>query len=78
MICGEPYVALMLWLDAETGKYVARVWNQTVSAGSATKLDQGGNSGHFLGPFSNCLLEFHQVHTHACSKLTFGAQKMST
>ena len=67
VISGEPYVALMLWLDAEAGKYVARVWNQTVSAGSATKLDQFVEAcqSHFMSgrpcigfPRHDCKLEF--------------------
>ena len=28
IIAGEPYVALMLWLDVDTGKFITRVWNQ--------------------------------------------------
>ena len=37
VICKEPYTALVMWLDTESGRYMARVWNQTVSTGSAEK-----------------------------------------
>ena len=40
IIAGEPYVALMLWLDVQTGKFITRVWNQSVSTGDAATLDQ--------------------------------------
>ena len=39
VIAGEPYVALMLWLNLDTGQFIARVWNQTVSTGSAAGLE---------------------------------------
>ena len=34
-LSGEPYIALMLLLDLKSGKYLSRVWNQTVEKGSA-------------------------------------------
>ena len=27
-ICSEPYLALQLWLNMRSGKFIARVWNQ--------------------------------------------------
>ena len=38
-LSGEPYIALMLLLDLKSGKYISRVWNQTVATGSVS----GGN-----------------------------------
>ena len=35
----EPYIALMLLLDLKSGKYISRVWNQTMATGSAA--DEG-------------------------------------
>ena len=40
IIAGEPYVALMLWLDVQTGKFITRVWNQSISTGDASSIDQ--------------------------------------
>ena len=40
VIAGEPYVALTLWLDVQTGRFITRVWNQSVSNGDAATLDQ--------------------------------------
>ena len=40
IIGGEPYVALVLWLNLETGKFMARIWNQTVTAGDAVSLEK--------------------------------------
>ena len=37
---GEPYIALMLLLDLRSGKYISRVWNQTVSTGYALGEDK--------------------------------------
>ena len=36
-ISGEPYVALMLLYNIKSGKYMARIWNQTVAVGWALK-----------------------------------------
>ena len=36
----EPYLAIMLLLNVTTGKYIARIWNQTVSTGIVTTQDQ--------------------------------------
>ena len=33
-LAGEPYIALMLLLDLRSGKYISRIWNQTVETGS--------------------------------------------
>ena len=27
-ICSEPYLALQLWLNMKSGKFISRVWNQ--------------------------------------------------
>ena len=40
LIGGEPYVALVLWLNLETGKFMARIWNQTVMTGDAFSLEK--------------------------------------
>ena len=40
MLSGEPYFALMLVFHLESGKFVARVWNQTVTRGKAVTLQQ--------------------------------------
>ena len=40
VISDEPYLALMLLLDTMTGKYIARIWNQTVSTGIISSVDQ--------------------------------------
>lgn len=39
-ISGEPYLALMLLMDMESGNFVARIWNQTVTRGSAVLLEE--------------------------------------
>ena len=36
-ISGEPYLALMLLYNIKSGKFMARIWNQTVATGWATK-----------------------------------------
>ena len=33
-LSGEPYIGLMMLLDLKSGKFVSRVWNQTVATGS--------------------------------------------
>ena len=40
VISEEPYLALMLLLNTRTGKYIARIWNQTVSTGILSSADQ--------------------------------------
>lgn len=40
MISGEPYLALMLLMDMETGNFLTRIWNQTVTRGSAVLLEE--------------------------------------
>ena len=37
---GEPYLALMLLYNTRDGKFMARIWNQTVFTGSAPNLEQ--------------------------------------
>ena len=36
----EPYSALLLLFNLHSGHFMSRVWNQTVSRGKATALDQ--------------------------------------
>ena len=40
VISEEPYLALMLLLNMVTGKYIARVWNQTVATGILSSVDE--------------------------------------
>ena len=35
---GEPYLALMLFLDTATGRFFARVWNKTTVAGRMLRM----------------------------------------
>ena len=46
MLSGEPYVALMLWLNVETGKFVTRIWNQTAARGEAMTIEQFAEACH--------------------------------
>ena len=39
-ISGEPYIAFMLLLDLKTGKYVSRLWNQTIATGTALRKEE--------------------------------------
>ena len=39
-ICGEPYLAMQLWLDLKTGKYISRLWNQTIASGKVVSVAQ--------------------------------------
>ena len=39
-LADEPYVALMFLFDVRRGLYTARVWNQTVSRGSVSNVEQ--------------------------------------
>ena len=50
MIAGEPYLALALWFDLNTGHFVTRIWNQSVSRGSAVKVEQLAEAceSHFM------------------------------
>ena len=34
LISGEPYTALSLLLHVESGKYMSRIWNQTIETGN--------------------------------------------
>ena len=38
-ISREPYIALMLLLNLNSGQYFARLWNETVASGIATETD---------------------------------------
>ena len=39
-ILGEPYLALQLWFDIKSGKFIGRVWSQTVSNGKVETIAQ--------------------------------------
>ena len=47
-VSGEPYVALMLILDLKTGKYMLRLWNQTIASGSALRKEELLEASRFL------------------------------
>ena len=40
VVSEEPYLALMLLLNTRTGKYIARIWNQTISTGILSSVEQ--------------------------------------
>ena len=40
VIAGEPYLALMLLLDLDSGKFLTRIWNQTITRGCALSLEE--------------------------------------
>ena len=39
-ILGEPYLALQLWLNMRSGKFMGRVWSQTISNGKVETIAQ--------------------------------------
>ena len=39
-ICGEPYLALLLFYSLKCGKFIARIWNETVEVGWAYKKNE--------------------------------------
>ena len=39
-ISGEPYLALMFLFSVGSGRYYARIWNQTVARGTAENTEQ--------------------------------------
>ena len=39
-ICDEPYVAIMLIYNLESGKFMSRIWNQTVEVGWAYESNE--------------------------------------
>ena len=39
-ICGEPYLALQLWLNVRSGKVISRVWGQTVACSNIVNVSQ--------------------------------------
>ena len=41
-ICGEPYLAMQIWLNLRSGKFISRLWNQTIAKGTAVSI------AHFL------------------------------
>ena len=40
ILSGQPYIALMLLFEVKTGKYFARIWNQTVMSGEAATEEE--------------------------------------
>ena len=40
VIAGEPYLALMLLLEPDSGKFLTRIWNQTITRGRAHSLEE--------------------------------------
>ena len=38
IISGEPHIALFMWLNLETGRFIARIWSQTITTGHAKTL----------------------------------------
>ena len=40
VLCEEPYVALMLLLNVDSGKFIARIWNETVTVGKIANAEQ--------------------------------------
>ena len=40
VLCEEPYVALMLLLNIDSGKFIARIWNETVTVGKIANAEQ--------------------------------------
>ena len=38
-ICDEPYIPLMMLLNVKSGRYLTRVWSQTVIEGIVTHVD---------------------------------------
>ena len=39
-ICGEPHMALQLWFNKKSHKFLGRVWNQTVATGRISNVAQ--------------------------------------
>ena len=39
-ICGEPYIALQLWLNITSGKVISRIWGQTVACATVVNIEQ--------------------------------------
>ena len=39
-ICGEPYLALQLWFNMVSGKFIRRIWSQTVAYGKVVNITQ--------------------------------------
>ena len=47
-ISGEPYIAFMMVLNLKTGKYILRLWNQTIASGSALRKEELLEASRFL------------------------------
>ena len=50
-ISDEPYIALTLLYNIKSGRFMARMWDKTVNAGSATSLEDFAEAcrSHFRG-----------------------------
>ena len=50
-ISDEPYIALTLLYNTKSGRFMARMWDKTVNAGSATSLEEFAEAcrSHFRG-----------------------------
>ena len=42
---GEPYLAIMLFLDTQTGRFFARVWNKTTVTGRMIRMAEFSQAG---------------------------------
>ena len=40
VICGEPYLALQLWFHMVSGKFISRIWSQTVGHSRVVNMTQ--------------------------------------
>ena len=62
-ICGEPYLALQLWLNLITGNYISRLWNQTIATGKVVSVAQFLVACKaFQGkPCTGCPVDIHSV-----------------
>ena len=57
IICGEPYLALQVWLNMKSGKIISRIWSQTVASAMIV------NIGQFKEVCSN---HFSMIPCHGC------------
>ena len=51
VIGGEPHIALQLWLNMKSGRFMSRIWDQTVAFGTAVNVTQfiDACATHFQG-----------------------------
>ena len=40
ILSDEPHIALIMWLNLETGRFFARIWSQTVTTGSVKDMSE--------------------------------------